>query len=270
MKPDVVDGLVFWTKNPIPMMDNIGKLDCYGNRFYFTYTLNSYEKDAEPHLPSKQDYLIPAFIDLSKRLGKERVCWRYDPIFLSDKYNLNHHVKYFEYLASRLGPYTEKCTISFIDMYARTQRNTELLNCRAPNAEEEIAILEKLVPIAQKNGIYIDTCCEKGDFSKLGVLHAHCVDKERLERIGKYKLEVGKDKNQRLECGCFSSIDIGSYNTCKNGCLYCYANFNNETVEHNCAMHNPGSPLLFGEVGPEDKIKERAMESLIVPPSFDF
>ena len=266
LSPEVIDGIVFWTKNPIPMMDRLSELDKYKGRYYFTFTINSYGKDAEPHLPSKKDELIPAFIELSKRLGKHRVCWRYDPIFLSDKYNIDYHVQKFEYLASRLGPFTEKCTVSFIDMYTRTQRNTRELNSRAPSAEEELQILKLLVTIAERNGIYIDTCSERRDFSEIGVQHAHCIDKDRLERIGGYSLDVGKDKNQRLECGCFSSIDIGSYNTCRNGCLYCYANFNSELVERNCAMHNPESPLLYGEVGPDDIIKERDMKSQIIMP----
>lgn len=110
-------------------------------------------------------------------------------------------------------------------------------------------------------GIYIDTCAEKIDLDKFGIKHAHCIDKDRLERIGQYTLDIDKDKNQRTECGCFASIDIGTYNTCKNGCLYCYANFSQKTVCNNFGLHDPTSPLLFGTIGDDDVIKEREVHS---------
>ena len=124
--------------------------------------------------------------------------------------------------------------------------------------------LGQFCDIAKKYGIYIDTCAEAIDQSNLHINHACCIDKERLERLGKYKLSVEKDKNQRVECGCIASIDIGAYNTCKNGCLYCYANYSGKTVTNNSVKHNPSSPLLFGELGPDDKVVERKVKSCIV------
>lgn len=100
-------------------------------------------------------------------------------------------------------------------------------------------------------------------FHNIGVERAHCIDRERIERIGGFKLNVDKDVNQRAECGCVASVDIGAYNTCKNGCLYCYANHSTNTVEKNFGMHNPKAPLLFGEIDDTDIIKERKVESLI-------
>jgi hypothetical protein len=87
--------------------------------------------------------------------------------------------------------------------------------------------------IAKEHNIYIDTCAEDIDLQKFNIAHAHCIDKERFERLGNYTLTIDKDKNQRSECGCIASIDIGAYNTCKNGCLYCYANYSSKTVLSN-------------------------------------
>lgn len=272
LSPDVVDAIVFWTKNPIPMLSRLGELEKYRGRFYFTFTLNGYERDAEPNIPDKEKELIPAFIELSKMLGKARVLWRYDPIFLSDKYSLDFHVDRFAYFASLLSPYTEKCTVSFVDLYDKTLRNTRSLNLRAPVMEDEDFLISRMAETARKNGIILDTCCEARSFSAYGVSHAHCIDKKRLERIGGYRLNVDKDKTQRLQCGCCSSIDIGSYNTCSNACLYCYANFNQSQVQKNKALHDPSSPLLYGHVEDGMKITERKMVSLVEkePMLFDF
>lgn len=259
LAPEVVDGIVFWTKNPIPMLDRLSELDKYN--YYFQFTLNAYGKDVEPNIPSKNDVIIPAFQQLSKIIGRERIIWRYDPIFFNEYYTMEYHCKYFRMLAERLGPYTEKCTVSFLDLYRNTARNTKPLNIQPETREQQIEIMQRFLKIADEYGLYIDTCAEEIDLEKFGIAHAHCIDKKRFEQIGKYKLSVEKDPNQRPECGCIASIDIGTYNTCKNGCLYCYANYSHNTVVKNAQLHNPLSPLLFGEVGPDDTIKERKVKS---------
>ena len=259
LSPNVVDGLVLWTKNPTPMLDRLSKLEKYN--YYFQFTLNAYGKDVEPNVPSKNDVIVPAFIELSKKAGRERVIWRYDPIFFNADYTMEYHCKYFEKLASRLGDYTEKCTVSFLDRYKKTEKNTQPLQIQTETHDQQIELLFSFSEIAQKYGIYIDTCAEAIDLGNLQVSHACCIDKERLERLGHYKLKVEKDKTQRPECGCAASIDIGAYNTCKNGCLYCYANYSNETVRRNCEKHDPASPLLFGEIGPDDTIIERKVKT---------
>lgn len=261
LSPSVVDGIVFWTKNPIPMLDCLHELEKYN--FYFQFTLNPYGKDVEPNVPSKNDTIIPAFIALSKEVGRERVIWRYDPILFNQHYTMDYHRKYFKKLASILSNYTEKCTVSFLDLYRKTERNILPLQVIPETNEQQSELMSAFSEIAREYGIYIDTCAEATDFSGLQIAHACCIDKERFERLGNYKLSIEKDKNQRQECGCFASVDIGAYNTCKNGCLYCYANYSNTAVANNAAKHNPDSPLLFGEVGPEDTIIERINQSSI-------
>lgn len=259
LSPDVVDGIVFWTKNPIPMLKRLPELDKYN--YYFQFTITAYDRDVEPNIPSKNDAIIPAFRELSNVIGKERVIWRYDPIFLNEKYTIEYHCKYFRALAARLGEYTEKCTVSFLDLYRNTERNTRLLKIQTLDSNQQLILMQKFSEIAKQYGFYIDTCSEKIDLDIFGIAHAHCIDKARFERIGKCKLCIEKDQNQRKECGCIGSIDIGSYNTCKNGCLYCYANYSHNAVAKNIKQHDPNSPLLFGEIGLNDVIKERKVFS---------
>ena len=262
LSPDVVDGIVFWTKNPEPMLNKLDKLQDYA--YYFQFTVNSYGQDIETNVPSKNNIIVPAFRALSQKIGAEKVIWRYDPIMLTNKYTIDYHVNYFNELAKRLSGYTHKCIISFVDLYRNTKahlKNFEIL----PLGEKEMyELTERLVEIAQKNNLIVESCAEKINLEQCGVQHGHSVDCELFERILNCKMNLAKDKNQRPECGCMESIDIGAYNTCQNGCKYCYANFSHPTVIKNANAHNPNSPLLFGNVTPEDKITERKMVSLKV------
>ena len=259
LSPSVVDGIVFWTKNPVPMLQRLSELEKYS--YYFQFTLNSYGQDVEQNVPSKNHVIIPAFQKLSKMIGRNRVIWRYDPILLNEKYTMEYHCKYFRIMASKLSDYTEKCTVSFLDLYKNTIRNVKLLNLQDVSTAQQLELMEKFSEIAKENGIFIDTCAEAIELENLNISHAHCIDKERLERLGRCKLSVEKDPNQRTECGCIASIDIGAYNTCQNGCLYCYANYNTGIVKRNASVHNPYSPLLFGELTPEDNVTERKVKS---------
>ena len=259
LSPNVVDGIVFWTKNPIPMMSYLDELKDYA--YYFQFTVNSYGKDIEPNVPTKSDTIIPAFRELSNRIGADRVIWRYDPILLTEKYTIDYHVNYFSELAKRLSGYTNKCVISFVDLYRNTQSHLKELNILPLGDSEMYELAERLVEIADKNNLMVESCAEKINLEQFGVQHGHCIDCALFEKILSCKMKLSKDKNQRPECGCMESIDIGAYNTCNNGCRYCYANFSKKTVVKNTGLHNPNSPLLFGEVMLDDKIIERKMIS---------
>lgn len=259
LSPDVVDGIVFWTKNPEPMLACLDTMKIYP--YYFQFTLNSYGKDIEKNIPNKKDFIIPTFRNLSRKIGSHRVVWRYDPILLSDKYSISYHIQYFEEIAKRLNGFTNKCIISFIDLYRNTQNRTKDIGLLPLEKKQMIELAKRLSDIANKFHIQIESCSEKIDLEQFGIYHGHCIDSKLLETISGYKLNLTKDKNQRQECGCVSSIDIGSYNTCKNGCLYCYANFSEKTVYKNHMLHNPNSPLLFGDVGTDDVVKVRHVQS---------
>lgn len=259
LSPEVIDGFVFWTKNPIPMINRLNELGDY--KYYFQFTVNSYGKDIEANIPNKNDVIIPAFKRLADLIGPERVIWRYDPILLTQQYNIEHHAKYFEEIAKRLSGYTHKCVISFVDLYRNTQANTKDFGLLPLGPNEMIEIAKKLVEIASKHNLIVESCAEKINLEQFGIAHGHCIDCNLFESLLGYKLNVDKDKNQREECGCVASIDIGMYNTCKNGCKYCYANYSSKTVMKNIGLHNPHSPLISGELLPDDVVKHREVKS---------
>lgn len=260
LTPDVVDCIVFWTKNPKSMLPRLNELKDFS--YYFQFTLTGYGKDIEPNLPSKRDELISTFIELSELIGKEKVIWRYDPILINDRYTFEYHTKAFKEIAEKLNKYTEKVVISFIDLYNKTQRNTKDLNLAKLTKEDMTKIGKELSNIAHENNLMIESCAEVIDLDELNIQHGKCIDDILIKRIIGCNLNVDKDSNQRLECGCVESIEIGAYNTCKNGCKYCYANFNDTIVNNNSLEHNPNSPLICGDINEEDKVNVRKVKSL--------
>lgn len=260
LSPDVVDGIVFWTKNPVPLME---KLDAFSDyMYYFQFTVNAYGKDIEANVPSKNNVIVPAFQELSGKIGPERVIWRYDPILLTEKYTKEYHLVYFEALAKRLSGYTEKCVISFVDFYRNTESHMKPHVILPFSKEDMIIMAERISEIGRKYNIRIESCAEEIELEKYGISHGACIDKSLFERLLGCPLSASKDKNQRKECGCMESIDIGLYDTCKNGCRYCYANHSDKMTAHNIALYDPKSPLLCGRIEEGDIIKERAVKSL--------
>lgn len=257
---EIVDCIVFWTKNPANMIDKLEHLQKYV--YYFQFTLTGYGKDVEPNLPNKREELIPTFKRLSEKIGKEKVIWRYDPVLISKKYTMDYHLKAFEEIAGSLAGYTDKVVISFVDLYSKTQRNTRELNIRRITNEEMIKLAGKMAQIASKHNLMIESCAEQINLQEVGIQHGSCIDKRLIERLSGCKLAAEKDKNQRKECGCFESIEVGTYNTCLNGCKYCYANFNDNKVKDIIKLYDQDSALLCGKVASDDRITDRKVRSL--------
>lgn len=266
LSPDVIDCIVFWSKNPQPMLARLDELKDY--MYYFQFTINAYDKGFEAGVPKKEG-IINTFKELSEKIGRKRVIWRYDPILQTDKMNKGYHYRYFEEIAKRLDGYTNTCVISFVDLYKKTQQNLKDTSAREPSFKEMLEMAAKLFVIANKYGITVQTCAEEIALETVGVKHGKCIDNALIEDLLGVKLIVSKDPNQREECGCVQSIDIGEYNTCAHGCKYCYANFKDGVVAKNRAAHNPNSPLLVGELEPIDKVTDRKLFSFIkVPEDF--
>lgn len=263
MSPEVIDCIVFWSKNPRPMISRLGELKGY--MYYFQYTINAYDQRMELSVPRKEG-IINTFKELSDKIGPKRVIWRYDPILLTEKMDTDYHVKYFEEIAKRLKGFTNTCVISFVDLYKKTQSNLKDTQAREPSQHEMVELAREMCHIAKGNGMMVQTCAEAIELESVGIKHGKCIDSVLIEDLLGVKLVVGKDPNQRKECGCVQSIDIGEYNTCAHGCKYCYANFKDSVVARNRMAHDPESPLLIGHLGVEDKVTERKLFSFIKVP----
>jgi DNA repair photolyase len=222
LAPEQVDCIVFWTKNPAGFLRHLDELDRRGYRYYFQFTLTPYGRDIEPNLPEKSA-LLAAFCELSDRIGKERVMWRYDPILLNPAYTLRYHAEQFEQFAAALSGKTEKCVISFIDTYGFLKKTFAELGIREPELDEMRGLAGLLRPLARNYGLSLASCCEKVDLSPYGIGKNKCVDDELIKRLFGLDLRYKKDPGQRGECCCMVSRDIGSYRSCLHGCRYCYA-----------------------------------------------
>lgn len=251
---DDVDLLFFCTKNPIPILN---KLKDIKKKIYFHVTLTSYKKEIEPNLPPKKD-IIEAIKKLSNIIGKDNLVIRYDPIFISDEYNLEYHTKAFDKLCELLDGYVNKILIHFIDDYKNVRNNYNILNFRTLTENDYKIIGKSFSESAKKHNILLHTCNEERDLTEYGLIKDDCISKELAfkltGKIYKKKWKARKD----LVCECVEMIDIGAYNSCKHFCKYCYANYDEKVVNDNYRHHNPNSSLLIGELQDDDIIKIRS------------
>jgi DNA repair photolyase len=261
LDPSVVDCIVFWTKDPRPMITQLNQLQDY--KYYFQFTLNPYGKEIENNLPSIKER-IEIFKKLSDKIGKEKVIWRYDPILTNSTYNVSFHKEAFAEIAYGLKDHTEKCMLGFIDHYFHIQNSVNQFDIKPLQKEEiENMAMSFKETIDQYKGITLDTCTVKVDLRHLDIPSGLCIDKELIERIIGYPILAKKDKNQRDICNCIESIDIGMYESCLNGCIYCYAiKGNYHTAKNNNTKHDINSPILIGKPSKDTIIKEREMKSL--------
>lgn len=258
INPDVVDLIAFCTKNPSPMLAHMDILKPYGQ--YWFVTITPYGKEIEPNVPVKRQ-VIKAFKALSKTVGIDSIGWRYDPIFITEKYSPEFHLKAFEKMAKVLSGYTNTCIISFIDLYKKVIKNFP--QARMVNKEERLTIGKAFADIGRKYGITIKACAEGEELKPYGIDCNGCLTQSVYETALHSKLNMPKRKGQRAECACFFGNDIGAYDTCRHFCKYCYANTDKAAVIRNIKQHNPNSPFLIGTHQIGDKIMEVKQDSWI-------
>lgn len=242
LSPQSIDCIVFWTKNALPLMPYLDELDDRGYRYIFQYTFTPYGTDIERNLTSK-DSILKNMTDLATRIGKNRLIWRYDPICLNEKYSVDFHITSFGTLCQNLHRDVHHAVISFMDSY-RKNGTTSLMG---PDEEQARYLCSEFGRIAARHQIEIKTCCESWNLEEFGIGQGACIDEVLLNQVCRYPLSLKKAKGQRAGCLCRESIDIGTYNTCTNGCIYCYAT-DSRRLKKTIGSYRPDSPLLCGTV----------------------
>lgn len=259
LDPKVVDVLCFCTKDPRPMLDKLMELNAF-RQFWFI-TITPYGKDIEPYVPNKLE-VIESVKQLASFLGKHSIALRYDPIFINEKYTVEYHLRAFEKIISSLKDSISFCVISFIDLYKKTKKNFPQV--KEVPIETQCFLAEKFNVMAKKYGISIRSCCENEMLANYGIETSGCMNQSVLEHALGMNLEIPKSKKSpRSKCNCLLGSDIGSYNSCLHGCIYCYANHDRRLVEYNVRRHDVSSPLLIGNIEEGDHIVDMKQESFL-------
>lgn len=251
---DDVIALVFWTRDPRPLLGRLEELDAlgFGGRYYFHLTLTAYPRSLEPFV-ADADALLPAVRGLSSALGPARLIWRYDPILLTDggPFTPEWHVRQFERLAAALDGLVDSCNFSFATYYAKTSRRLDRVArslgvsfLAEPGLELRLQLVDALASIARGHGIRMCSCCGP-DLVPAGVGRGHCVDAVLLQALRPdLDLRLAAAPT-RTDCGCVESTDIGAFDTCLFGCEYCYATVSQAAAQTRHRVHDPSDTVLW-------------------------
>ena len=271
--------VVFWSKNPRPLIPLLHKLDEHGIGYYIQYTLNDYENEKlERGVPLLTDR-IDTFKRLVDQIGFGKVIWRFDPLIMTDKITIDDLLRKVEGIGEQLKGYTEKFVFSFADIssYRRVKANLETSLIKYVEFEESTMteMAKGLSDLNKKWGFQLATCAEKLDLEAYGIEHNRCIDDRLMVKYFSHDLKLmeflgakiipadifnpepqvvfeknNKDKGQRMFCGCIMSKDIGQYNTCPHLCEYCYANSSKAVAVRNHKLHleNPDNENILGEI----------------------
>jgi hypothetical protein len=259
LNPETLDCVVFCSKNYEPILPYIKSITEKFNT-YFHYTITAYGKDIEPNVPDI-DTSIKTLIKLSEIVGKNRIAWRYDPILLTENYTKEVHYNTFEYMSKRISPHVDRCIFSFVEMYKKLENNMPEIILLKDSDKSEIA--ERIGNISKKHCLTIQTCATQGDYSKFGILQSGCMTADILGNANGVQFRKLKHRGNRAGCNCLDNRNIGDYDTCPNGCKYCYANKNPKIAMENYKKHNPNSPLILGDLKPTDEISNSSQKSFL-------
>jgi hypothetical protein len=251
-----VDGIVFWTKNIGPFLCHLNEVE-RSFPFYIQYSINGYPRALESSVIDKQKS-IDNLWQIRSKYGLYSTVWRYDPVVFSSITPYNFHIENFSEIAEKLTGAVNEVVISFAQVYAKTERNLNAavkklrFSWTDPAPAEKFALASRMAQIAASCGIQLTVCSQK-DFVVPGAREARCIDIERLSKIAN-RLVVAELKGNRPECGCYASKDIGDYDTCPHGCIYCYAVQNRLLARKRYSQHDPQSEFLFDseEINPNE------------------
>lgn len=248
LTPDTVVCFVFWSKNFLPFTEYLAETRLKGFHFYFNYTITGLPECFEPNLPEK-NRLLDNMKLLSDTYSPETINWRYDPVIISNKTDASYHIHQFKTMAALLKGYVKRCYFSFMQSYNKIKttiqglEKTHDLFVVDPPVEEKIKLVSALQDIADENGMTLYSCCDTRLVNER-IKIAHCIDGELIQKLFSVKDFPFEPGPTRKSCGCTKSYDIGIYDSCPHGCLYCYANTAPDIVHRTYTHHDPLSPFL--------------------------
>jgi len=248
LAPDSVVCFVFWSKNFIPFTEKCSEIRHRGYNFYFNYTITGLPRCFEPHLPEKTE-LMDNLKKLSDAFSPDAINWRYDPVIISNKTDEEYHLCQFKKMASLLKGYVKRCFFSFLVFYKKISEN--LYNIEEdykispfdPSLDNKIRFISSLQEIAEENQITLYSCCDTSLVNDK-INKARCIDGELIRELFPVRDFSFESGPTRKGCGCTKSYDIGVYDSCPHGCLYCYANTNPDIIYTVHRLHDPLSPFL--------------------------
>ncbi len=265
LHPENVICFVFWSKNYAPFMAHLDALADIGYRSYFNFTITGLPSIFECNLVPPKD-AVDSLKRLAAKTSPAHINWRYDPIVVSDATPFDWHIERFGQLAAQLEGAAKRCYFSFASLYGKVQRNfAEFQNRYGQNIQDPDLATRKrlagmLADIAATHGMTMHTCCGD-DLISDRIFKAHCVDADIIRQLFDSSGTAFKKIPTRKECGCYESADIGAYDTCPHGCIYCYANINKQRAVDRHAAHDPESVFLGW---PKDQ-SEEWMQDLALP-----
>ncbi len=257
-----VDGFVFWTKNLGPFFDRLAIVQERGYPFLVQYTINGYPRTLEFSVVNPERS-IEHMKSVSEAYGPEVAVWRYDTIIFSSVTPPDFHRSNFERLSRALEGTTNEVVVSFAQIYQKTLRNMNWaakkfgFTWEDPADEVKLSLLNDLAEIAKSHKMQL-TMCSQPQYSVSGVINARCVDVDRLSKVADCPIGAGL-KGNRPGCGCYASKDIGEYDTCPHGCVYCYAVLNRELAQSRFREHDPEGEFLFepkGYMGDAEDVRD--------------
>jgi hypothetical protein len=256
LRPEDVDGFIFWTKNVRPFQGALEDVSSLNIPFVIQHTINGYPRELESRV-IQPEKACESFIQVSEKYGPDSMVWRYDTIVFSDLTTSQWHVENFDRLAKRLEGSCDEVVVSFMQVYAKTRTNMNQMTYNHgvkwhdPSDDEKSSLADRLAEIADSYGMSLNMCSQP-QYTKNKIGKARCIDAERLQKVSGREFSSKKGGN-RTGCGCFKSKDIGDYDTCPHGCIYCYAVKNRQLALSRFKQHDSDGEYLFTPEIPDPK-----------------
>ncbi|HOW04274.1 DUF1848 domain-containing protein [Methanospirillum hungatei] len=265
--------IVFWSRNPLPLFPHLDELDHRGFIYYFQVTLTDYGPEGlEPGVPPL-DERISTFIRLSEQIGRDRVIWRFDPVLLTSSLDMDTLLSRIAYIGNRIAPFTNKFVFSFVDTsYSKVKKQAGIWHFRSPDPADKEKFIEGIVRMNRTWGITLASCADEVCYGP-EIEQNRCVDDVLLRKIGQHDTALlryldnhpGKDPGQRPACRCIKSKDIGQYDTCLHGCVYCYATDHAKApVQYEKHLSSPEADTITGETFVQQRRIDRDIQSYLL------